>query len=211
MLIGVVDLISMEKLVWQRESADSNFTRTPLLKADSSELYDLAIEYRHNLIDELAILSKDMMDTVISLSSYDDIPAEAIHTAIRDVTCKCQAVPVLLGSSLKNCAVQPLLDAVIAYLPSPEENSLMKTLAGSDQLSAFVFKTIHQHERGAVTFLRLFSGSLKAGAYAYNATLDMQEKIGKVFTILGDQFLETKAISAGMRLILYLKLFQICK
>lgn len=173
------------------------YESAPLTEQDGSELYDDAVTLRHQLIDSLADLNPDMMEHVINSSSYDDISAEAIKQALHSVTVQNKAVPVLLGSALKNCAIQPLLDAIVDYLPNPEKNNNEFSYQ-SDQTCAFAFKTVHEPQRGAVTFVRIYGGALSKSASVYNATQEYSEKIGNLYTILGDQLMETKTISAGM-------------
>ena len=198
-LAGVVDLLTMTKMRWNRSSSDMSFESKNLIEADGSHLYNDAVTLRHQLIDSLADLNPDMMEHVINSASYDDIPADVIKRALHSVTVQNQAVPVLLGSALKNCAIQPLLDAVVDYLPNPKKNNNEFTFQ-SDQICAFAFKTVHEPERGAVTFMRIYSGELKKSASLYNATQEYSEKVGNLFTILGDQLMETKTITAGINI-----------
>lgn len=186
----------MNKLRWNRNSSAMTFDTTPLLQSDGADLYDDAVTLRHALIDNLADICPEMMNNVISSSSYDDISAEDIKRSLLGVTTACKAVPVLLGSALKNCAVQPLIDAVVDYLPNPLKSNKEFSYE-KQQVCGFAFKTVHEKERGAVTFVRLYSGELSKGATVFNTTLGSTEKIGNLYTILGDQLMETRSISQG--------------
>lgn len=191
----------MTKLSWDRRATSIDFKQSELSKTEGGELYDKAVQLRHKMIDDLAEMDSEMMEAVVVSGSYDSISADAIRRSLHNVTCSNSAVPVLMGSSLKNCAIQPLLDAIVDYLPSPERNNQQFTL--DDQLCAFAFKTVHQKERGAVTFLRLYNGAITGSLKVFNATQEHSDKIGKIYTILADQMLETKIAQAGKPLILH--------
>lgn len=165
--------------------------------AAADSLQAEALQSRQALIDGLAEVDPTLMDSVIAASSYDDIDAAAIKDSLRRATCRGQVVPVLLGSSLRSQGVEPLLDAVIDYLPGADETALTQQLPSSDDLCAFAFKTIHQRERGAVTFLRLFGGAMKGSSTVYNHTQETGDKIGKLYTVMGSQLLETRSTSMG--------------
>lgn len=186
----------MTKLTWVLKSNSKDFQCSTLTLSDGSDLYETAMEQRHLLIDNLAELSEHMMEIVMSTTNYDNISADVIRQCIAEVTRNNKASPVLLGSMLKNVAVQPLLDAVVDYLPGPEVNNTR--FSNKDQLCAFAFKTVHQKERGALTFIRLYNGSLSSSSTVYNATKECNDKIGKIYTILADQMIETKITQAGI-------------
>uniref|UniRef100_A0A2K6G4N0 Ribosome-releasing factor 2, mitochondrial n=1 Tax=Propithecus coquereli TaxID=379532 RepID=A0A2K6G4N0_PROCO len=121
---GVVDVINKEKLLWNPSSGDGkDFERKPLLEASDPELLKETTEARNALIEQVADLDDEFADLVLGEFSenFDLLPAEKLQTAIRRVTLAQTAVPVLCGSALKNKGIQPLLDAVTMYLPSPEE------------------------------------------------------------------------------------------
>jgi len=158
-------------------------------------LFDKCLTLRNNLIDNLAELDPIMMDVVINSVSYDDITSDCINKCLRRVTCDNKAVPVLIGSSLKSRCIQPLLDAVVDYLPNPENSN--SKFAFDDKLCAFAFKTVHQKERGAVTFLRLYNGAISTSMTVYNSADETTDRIGKIYMILADQMLEIKQASAG--------------
>nr|XP_025748367.1 ribosome-releasing factor 2, mitochondrial isoform X2 [Callorhinus ursinus] len=123
---GVVDVVSKEKLVWNRKSEDGkDFERKPLLEMSDAELLKETTEARNALIEQVADLDDEFADLVLGEFSenFDLLPAEKLQTAIHRVTLAQTAVPVLCGSALKNKGVQPLLDAITMYLPSPEERN----------------------------------------------------------------------------------------
>ncbi|XP_025748367.2 ribosome-releasing factor 2, mitochondrial isoform X2 [Callorhinus ursinus] len=123
---GVVDVVSKEKLVWNRKLEDGkDFERKPLLEMSDAELLKETTEARNALIEQVADLDDEFADLVLGEFSenFDLLPAEKLQTAIHRVTLAQTAVPVLCGSALKNKGVQPLLDAITMYLPSPEERN----------------------------------------------------------------------------------------
>ncbi|XP_045665702.1 ribosome-releasing factor 2, mitochondrial isoform X3 [Ursus americanus] len=123
---GVVDVVSKEKLLWNRQSEDGkDFERKPLLEMSDAELLKETTEARNDLIEQVADLDDEFADLVLGEFSenFDLLPAEKLQTAIHRVTLAQTAVPVLCGSALKNKGVQPLLDAITMYLPSPEERN----------------------------------------------------------------------------------------
>uniref|UniRef100_A0A5F9DPJ2 Ribosome-releasing factor 2, mitochondrial n=1 Tax=Oryctolagus cuniculus TaxID=9986 RepID=A0A5F9DPJ2_RABIT len=123
---GVVDVVSKEKLIWNPNSDDGkDFERKPLLEMNDPELLKKTIEARNTLIEQVADLDDEFAGFVLEEFSenFDSLPAEKLQTAIHRVTLAQTAVPVLCGSALKNKGVQPLLDAITMYLPSPEERN----------------------------------------------------------------------------------------
>nr|KAF6440600.1 GTP dependent ribosome recycling factor mitochondrial 2 [Rousettus aegyptiacus] len=123
---GVVDVVSKEKLLWNSSSVDGkDFERKPLLEMSDPKLLKETTEARNALIEQVADLDDEFADLVLGEFSenFDLIPAEKLQTAIHRVTLAQTAVPVLCGSALKNKGVQPLLDAITMYLPSPEERN----------------------------------------------------------------------------------------
>lgn len=123
---GVVDVVGKEKLLWNPNSDDGkDFERKPLLETSDPKLLKATTEARNALIEQVADLDDEFADLVLGEFSenFDLLPAEKLQTAIHRVTLAQTAVPVLCGSALKNKGVQPLLDAVALYLPSPEERN----------------------------------------------------------------------------------------
>ncbi|XP_067935951.1 ribosome-releasing factor 2, mitochondrial-like isoform X2 [Watersipora subatra] len=194
-LEGVVDLASLSKFSSSRSTSDDSSEKKYVSLSDGKELYEQVIDMRNGLIDDLADLDGDMMNILVSCNTYDDITCDDLRASLRRVTCNNKGVPVMLGSALKDCGIQSLLGAIVDYLPCPEENNSKLQL--KDYLCAFAFKTVHQKERGAVTFLRLYGGSISGSSSVYNATQDCNEKVGRVYTILGNEMLETKTAQAG--------------
>ena len=152
---------------------------------------------REKLIGQLADVDEDIMNSVLEDIPLSDIPSDMIHSAVRNATLKHNMIPVLCDSSYKNKGVQPLLDAVVAYLPSPTDvdHEFMKHYG--DSLCALAFKIMQVPQLGVLTFLRAYGGSLKTGANIYNVNREITEKVSRVYNVFADDFKEIKEITAG--------------
>ena len=195
---GVVDLISMEKVTW--DTADvygTNYKREPLSASEDLKLYNEAIKYRELLLEQLADVDDNLAESIINSADMSDIPVMDIHNALRRATILEKGVPTLCGSSFKNKGVQPLLDAVVNYLPSPLEIKYEFLDYYKNELCSLAFKTVHDKQRGALTFVRLYSGHLNASDTVYNVNKRTQEKIAKIFQISADEHREIPSASAG--------------
>ena len=135
---GVVDLLSMEKTIWKNNGDGKLFTKTKLNETEERALWDSAMQARNSLIEQLADLDESIADLI--LSDITDIDAVTLEKALRNVTLMRTGIPVLCGSSLKNKGVQPLMDAVNAYLPNPAERTHAFVEYYGDKLCALAFK-----------------------------------------------------------------------
>src|SRR6185369_15851964 len=145
---------------------------------------------RERMFEALADVSDSIMNKFLE-GRTNEISVEEIHTALRKGTVSRTLFPVLCGSALKNKGVQMLLDAVVAYLPSPadlpsvsginpnNDEQITRRLADEEPLSALVFKIISE-DTGNLTFIRVYSGVLRAGSYVYNATRDEDERVSRL-------------------------------
>ncbi|XP_006823391.1 ribosome-releasing factor 2, mitochondrial-like [Saccoglossus kowalevskii] len=199
---GVVDLITMETLTWSsKDHSDdgSKFERRALDKSLDKDLYDNALNMRENLIEQLGDLDDKMAELVLNAVDEDvsNISTEEIYSAVRRATLNLKAVPLLCGSALKNKAVQPLMDAINLYLPSPNECTHEFVQYYGKELCALAFKTITDRHRGALTFLRIYSGSIKSGAKLYNANRDVMEPVTRLLMAYADDFKEVPLITSG--------------
>ncbi|NWH68949.1 RRF2M factor, partial [Geococcyx californianus] len=129
--------------------------------------------------------------------NFDLIPAEKLQSAIRRVTLAQKAVPVLCGSALKNKGVQPLLDAIIMYLPAPNERSYEFLQWYKDDLCALAFKVLHDKCRGPLVFVRVYSGSLKPQSAVYNINKSCTERMSRLLLPFADQQIEIPSLTAG--------------
>jgi elongation factor G len=182
--LGNIDLIDLSMITWDESTRGVSFVRSPVPDKFRSD----ADEHRNLMIERLA----DLDDTVAEkyLSGEEPTKDEIIR-AIRQATLSLKIVPVLCGSALKNKGIQPLLDAVVQYLPSPEDVPPIRGInpvnhqeeirhsSPKEPLAALAFK-IMQDEGRKLTYLRIYSGQLKAGAEIYNAGKGTKEKIARL-------------------------------
>ncbi|TKC33593.1 hypothetical protein EI555_002060, partial [Monodon monoceros] len=170
---GVVDVVSKEKLLWNPNSDDGkDFERKPLLEMSDPELLKEITEARNALIEQL-------------------------QTAVHRVTLAQTAVPVLCGSALKNKGVQPLLDAITMYLPSPEERNYEFLQWYKGDLCALAFKVLHDKQRGPLVFLRIYSGVIKRQLAIHNINGNCTERISRLLLPFADQHVEIPSLTAG--------------
>ena len=196
---GVVDLIHLQTVSWDRaQSPDGkSFTCKPLAKSDSSELYDEAMSARTTLIGQLADHDEHIADLVLGEVRLEDITVVDIEAAVRRVTLARKLVPVLCGSSLKNIGVQPLMDGIVSYLPSPKDISYGFADHYGTDLCALAFKVSHDPQRGPLTYLRMYSGSLKSGASLYNINQQTMEKSSRILQVYADELHDISRAVAG--------------
>ncbi|XP_026895829.1 ribosome-releasing factor 2, mitochondrial isoform X3 [Acinonyx jubatus] len=197
---GVVDVVNKEKLLWNPNSDDGkDFVRNPLLEMSDPELLKETTEARNALIEQVADLDDEFADLVLGEFSenFDLLPAEKLQTAIRRVTLAQTAVPVLCGSALKNKGVQPLLDAVTVYLPSPEERNYEFLPWYKGDLCALAFKVLHDKQRGPLVFMRIYSGMIKPQLAIYNINGNCTERISRLLLPFADQHIEIPSLTAG--------------
>lgn len=197
---GVVDVVRKEKLLWNSNSDDGkDFERKPLLEMSDPELLKETTEARNALIEQVADLDDEFADLVLGEFSenFDLVPAEQLQTAIHRVTLARTAVPVLCGSALKNKGVQPLLDAVTMYLPSPEERNYEFLQWYKDDLCALAFKVLHDKQRGPLVFMRIYSGVIKPQSAIHNINGNCTERISRLLLPFADQHVEIPSLTAG--------------
>uniref|UniRef100_U3D1H4 Ribosome-releasing factor 2, mitochondrial n=1 Tax=Callithrix jacchus TaxID=9483 RepID=U3D1H4_CALJA len=197
---GLVDVVTKEKLLWNSNSNDGkDFERKPLLEVSDPELLKETIEARNALIEQVADLDDEFADLVLGEFSenFDLLPAEKLQNAIRRVTLAQTAVPVLCGSALKNKGVQPLLDAVTMYLPSPEERNYEFLQWYKGDLCALAFKVLHHKQRGPLVFMRIYSGTIKPQSAIHNINGNCTERISRLLLPFADQHIEISSLTAG--------------
>ena len=200
--IGVIDLVRMKAIVWEDESLGAKFRD----EAIPEELASAAAEYREKLIEAAADSDETIMEKY--LEGHEISEAE-LTKAIRSATLAIKIIPVLCGSAFRNKGVQPLLDAVIEYLPSPLDIPPVKGIdpdtQASDErpakddapFSALAFKIMTDPFVGTLSFFRVYSGSLSAGASVYNSTKGKRERIGRLLKMHANKREEIKEVYAG--------------
>jgi len=199
---GVVDLIHLEAIIWEEETLGATFHKEPI----PEELLPLAQEYRANLIESAAEQADDLMEKYLETGGLNE---EEIIRGVRIGTLKLKFVPVLCGASFKNKGVQPLLDAVVNYLPSPldippieGQNPKTKKVEFrkadmNEPFAALVFKIMNDSFVGHLAYLRVYSGKIHTGAMVYNATKDCKERVSRLMKIHANKRQEVKDIYAG--------------
>ncbi|WP_454293750.1 elongation factor G [Salana multivorans] len=185
---GVVDLVEMRALLWRGETAmGANYT----VEEIPADLADKAEEYRSLLIEAVAETSEELLEKYLG---GEELTVAEIKAGIRKLTVNSEAYPVLCGSAFKNKGVQPMLDAVIDYLPSPldvpavqghdvrDEEIILERAASLDApFSALAFKIAVHPFFGKLTFVRIYSGRVAPGQQILNATKGKKERVGKLF------------------------------
>jgi len=198
---GMIDLVSMKALLY-----DPNSQGTLFDVLDIPEAYlKGASKQREILIERLSESSEPLMEKFIE---GKEISEPEIRQAVREATLKLKGTPVLCGASFKNKGVQPLLDAIIDYLPSPLDLPPVKgiDLRGEEKafsannghpLSALAFKIMNDPYTGQLTFFRIYSGTLKSGDSVFNPTRGKKERIGRLLKMHANKREEIQEVSAG--------------
>ncbi len=201
--IGVVDLIGQRALTWRGETQKGEDYAIEEIPAD---LADQAAEYREKLLETLAENDDSVMEAYLG---GEELSIEAIKAGIRRATIAGNVNPVVCGSAFKNKGVQPLLDAVIDYLPSPldvgavhgtmtDGETPAERMPSEDQpYSALAFKIQTDPHLGKLTFVRIYSGKVETGAQVLNSTKDRKERIGKIYQMHANKREERAGAGAG--------------
>ena len=193
---GVVDIVNLEMFVWSHESEGKSFKKLELETSDSA-LYNEVMDTRTKLVENLADFDEVIADHVLSDTDHMDIPKGHIHRAIRNATIERKGVPVLCGSSFKNKGVQPLMDSVIRYLPSPVDIQHSFVDHYQNDLCGLAFKLVHDKHHGPLTFVRLYSGEISGGSTIYNINRGCNEKVQRLMQVYADEHKEVHTISKG--------------
>ncbi|XP_057337890.1 ribosome-releasing factor 2, mitochondrial [Microplitis mediator] len=196
--VGILDLLTLDKIIFDKNTQGNKILREKLTETEDGFLLDRAREKRRLLVDKLSTIDDELANYIIEQESLDDIPTQVILNSLRKCTIKGKGIPVLLGSSYKNIGVQPLMDAVIFYLPSPDLHMKAKLYSCFEKnLSARAFKIIHDKQRGPITFFRVYSGSLKKNQKFYNVTREKQEQGGRLYAAYADDYEEINEVTEG--------------
>jgi elongation factor G len=203
--IGVVDLIAMKALVWRGETKkgeDYTIEEIPADMADKSK------QARYEMIETLAENDDTIMEKYLA---GEELSEEEIIAGIRRATISAKLSPVLTGSAFKNKGVQPMLDAVNRYLPSPldidaivgmdmndKEKEMKRYPKNDEPFSALAFKIMTDPHLGKLTFIRVYSGVLETGSTILNSTKDRKERIGKIYQMHANKREERDNVGAGM-------------
>ena len=199
---GVVDLIKMKAILWHDETMGAEYD----IEEIPADLVDEANEWREKMIETAASFDDDLMEKYLE---GQDIPEEQIIAAIRKGCCAMEVTPMVLGSSYKNKGVQPLLDYVCAFLPSPiDTEAVMGVNPTTDEeegrkpseeepTSALAFKIATDPYMGRLVFFRVYSGKVEAGSYVYNPRSGKKERISRLFQMNSNKEIPMDSIDAG--------------
>lgn len=193
---GVIDLITMEKLVWDTNKRGLTYKRISLDPAED-ELWKEAAHARTKLVEQVADLDDHLAEVVIRQENLEYVSSNELVESLRRVTLAKLGVPVVCGSSYKNVGVQSLMDAVTHFLPSPNEHNKHLVACFGSNLCARAFKVIHDHQKRPVTFFRVFSGKFSKGQKIYNISQERSEQTGKLMVAFADESEEVSEVLCG--------------
>jgi elongation factor G len=201
---GVVDLITMKALIWNDESKGAEYQTTEI----PADLRERAQEMRHKLLEAAAEADEELMEQYLE-DEGASFTEEQIRAALRKGTIAIKLVPVVTGSAFKNKGVQTLLDAVVDYLPSPLdipaiEGTNPKTgeveprpADASAPFAGLVFKIMADKHLGQLSFVRIYSGTVRGGSYAYNSVKGTKERVGRLMRMHANKREDIEEASAG--------------
>ncbi|MFI5622025.1 elongation factor G [Nocardioides sp. NPDC051685] len=203
--IGVVDLIEMNAKVWRGETQQGE---DYVIEAIPADMADKAAEWREKLVETLAEADDDIMEVYLEEGDVFDVPT--LKAAIRRATLADKLNPILTGTAFKNKGVQPLLDAIVDYLPSPidvesiighdvkdEELEVSRKPSEDEPFSGLVFKIASDPHLGKLFYLRVYSGKVEAGATVVNPINGRKERIGKIYQMHANKREEINSVGAG--------------
>jgi elongation factor G len=198
---GVVDLVTMQAVVWDDDSLGANFTTLPI----PAELADAVAAARDKVLEAAAEFDEALLEKYLE---GKDVAVPELKSALRKGTLESKIVPVLAGTAFKNKGVQLLLDAVVDYLPSPLDKPPVEGLdlggkeatrraADNEPFSALAFKIMTDPFVGALTFFRVYSGTMESGSYVMNSTRGKKERVGRLLKMHANKREEIKDVYAG--------------
>ena len=198
---GIIDLISMKQIVWDDDTLGATFTEVDIFQ----EHREGAEEYREKLIETVAEVDDDIADAYLSEA---EISVESLLDAIRKATIDLKLVPILCGSALRNKGIQPLLDAIVSFLPSPADVPPIKGLhpetgepvkcmpKAKDPLAALIFK-VSMSEGRKLSYIRIYSGKMKLGEDVYNPARNKKEKLSQILRMHANKRERVDVAGAG--------------
>ena len=206
--VGVVDLVEMKAMVWPGDSkGDVTLGASYETQEIPEDMKAKAEEYRAQLIEGVAEANEELLEKFLA---GEEPTIDEIKAGIRQLTIAGEAYPVLCGSSFKNRGVQPMLDAVVDYLPSPldvpaveghdvrdAEKVIARKPSSDEPFSALAFKVAVHPFFGRLTYIRVYSGAIDSGAAVVNSTKDKKERIGKIFQMHANKENPVERVTAG--------------
>ncbi len=200
---GHIDVLRRVEVVFDEASLGKQFTEMPV-----ADVYQEAMEKaRHEVLEAAVEHDEELMEKYLA---GEELSLDEVRRAIRKATCGGHIVPVLCGASFKNKGVQALLNAIVDYLPSPEDippvkghlplhdETFVERRAGDDEpFSALAFKIMTDPYVGRLTYFRVYSGSVKAGSFVYNSSKDKRERVGRLLQMHANKREEIEEVMAG--------------
>lgn len=198
---GIIDLIKMKAVIYEED-----YTKEPESVEIPAEYKEKAEEYRQKMLDAIAETDDDLM---MKYLEGEELTEEEIKAALRKATVKCILYPVVCGSSYKDKGIQPMLDAVVDYMPSPLDIPPIKGINpdtneedhreadDSEPFSALAFKIMADPFVGKLAFFRVYSGTLNAGSYVFNSTKGKKERIGRILQMHANNRKEIDMVYSG--------------
>ena len=200
---GVIDLIEMKALVWHSEDLGASYEQTEI----PEEIQDLANEYREKLLEAAAECDESLMDKYLN---GQVVETSELLSALRKGCLEMRLVPVTCGASFKNRGVQPMLDAILAFLPSPldkppvegkdlkDHDKVLTRKCGFDEpFSALAFKIMNDPFVGQLTYFRVYSGQVESGAMVYNSAKGKRERLGRLLQMHANKREDVSMVQAG--------------
>ena len=199
---GVIDLIGQKEIRWNAETDGEELVYTPI----AAERQEIAAEWREKLIDSLASLSDQI--TELYLGGHE-IPADLIRKTLRAAVIERELIPLLCGASRRNMGVQPLIDAIVDYLPAPDEvgPAVGHHLKKEEEVSVpcdpsgtplgLVFKIQYDREAGSLCYVRMYSGAIKTGATVFNVGKKKRERANRVLRMHSNKSEPLDEVKAG--------------
>jgi len=199
---GIIDLVEMKAIYYDDAILNLTYQETDIPEA----MKELADKYRKILIEKISEHDEELFEMYIQGKEPTE---KQIKNALRKATIKLDIVPVMCGAAYKNKGVRRLLNSIVNYLPSPEDrppvigmsdqnDELPERQPSDDEpFSALVFKIMTDKHRGKLSYVRVYSGSVKAGSYVYNSTQKKRQRIGRIFQVHADKIEDRDAIYCG--------------
>ncbi len=199
---GVIDLIRMQAIVWEEETLGAEFQ----MREIPSECTDQALQYREKLLEAVAEQDESLLRKYVE---GREISEQEIRAAIRKATLALKITPVICGASFRNKGVQPLLDVVVDYLPSPMDlppvtgvnpktgKEEKRSPVDEEPLAALAFKLVADPYVGQLCYFRVYSGTMESGTSVYNPTRRVRERIGRLLRMHANKREEVKSVQAG--------------
>ncbi len=200
--VGIIDLVQMKAVYYDDHNYGLTYTETEI----PQDLKPLADKYRNQMIEKIAEQDEELFELYIA---GKEITVQQIRAGLRKATINLDIVPAMCGSAYKNKGIRRLLDAIVYYLPSPEDRPPVIGVAkqgdvtpqrqpsDDEPFSALVFKIMSDKHRGKLSYIRVYSGSVKAGAFVYNSTQKRRQRIGRIYQVHANKIEEREAIYCG--------------